>query len=33
MVIEEMENSGLNKVKTGFFSNWYTKAKKEVGLA
>ena len=32
MVIEEMENSGLNKVKTGFFSNWYTKAKKEVGL-
>lgn len=33
MIIEEMENSGLNKVKTGFFSNWYTKAKKEVGLA
>ena len=32
MVIEEMESSGLNKVKTGFFSNWYTKAKKEVGL-
>ena len=33
MIIEEMENSGLNKVKTGWFSNWYTKAKKEVGLA
>jgi hypothetical protein len=32
MIIEEMENSGLNKVKTGFFSNWYTKTKKEVGL-
>jgi hypothetical protein len=33
MIIEEMENSGLNKVKTGWFSNWYTKTKKEVGLA
>jgi hypothetical protein len=33
MIIEEMESSGLNKVKTGFFSNWYTKTKKEVGLA
>ena len=33
MIVEEMESSGLNKVKTGFFSNWYTKVKKEVGLA
>jgi len=33
MIIEEMENSGLNNVKTGWFSNWYTKAKSEVGLA
>lgn len=33
MIIEEMENSGMNKVQTGWFSNWYTKAKKEVGLA
>jgi len=33
MIIEEMENSGLNNVKTGLFSNWYTKAKRETGLA
>ena len=32
MIVEEMESSGLNKVKTGFFSNWYTKVKREVGL-
>lgn len=32
MIIEEMETSGLNKVKTGFFSNWYTKVKREVGM-
>jgi hypothetical protein len=33
MIVEEMEGSGLNQVKTGWFSNWYTKVKKEVGLA
>jgi hypothetical protein len=33
MIIEEMEGSGLNNVKTGWLSNWYTKAKREVGLA
>jgi hypothetical protein len=33
MIIEEMETSGLNKVKTGFFSNWYTKVKREVGMS
>ena len=33
MIIEEMETSGLNKVKTGFFSNWYTKGKREVGMS
>jgi hypothetical protein len=33
MIIEEMESSGLNNVKTGWLSNWYTKAKREVGLA
>lgn len=33
MIVEEMEGSGLNNVKTGFFSNWYTKVKREVGLA
>src|SRR5439155_23362465 len=32
MVVEVMEDSGLNKVKTGWFSNWYAKVKKEVGL-
>jgi hypothetical protein len=33
MIVQEMEESGLNKVKTGWFSNWYTKVKKEVGMA
>ena len=33
MIVEEMETSGLNQVKTGWFSNWYTKVKKEVGMA
>ena len=33
LIVEEMEGSGLNQVKTGWFSNWYTKVKKEVGLA
>lgn len=33
MIVEEMEGSGLNQVKTGWFSNWYTKVKKEVGMA
>jgi hypothetical protein len=33
MIIEEMETSGLNKVKTGFFSNWYIKVKREVGMS
>ena len=32
LIVEEMESSGLNNVKTGFFSNWYTKVKREVGL-
>ena len=33
MIVEEMETSGLNQVKTGWFTNWYTKVKKEVGMA
>lgn len=33
MIVEIMEDSGLNKVKTGWFSNWYTNIKKEVGMA
>ena len=32
MVIEIIEDNNY-KVKTGLFSNWYTRAKKEVGLA
>jgi hypothetical protein len=32
MVIEIMEENSY-KVKTGFFSNWYTRVKKEVGMA
>jgi len=32
MVIEIMEENSY-KVKTGFFSNWYAKVKKEVGMA
>jgi hypothetical protein len=33
MIVEIMEDTGLNKVKTGWFSNWYTAVKKEVGMA
>jgi len=33
MIVEIMEDSGLNKVKTGWFSNWYKDVKKEVGMA
>ena len=33
MIVEIMEDTGLNKVKTGWFSNWYTAVKKEVGIA
>jgi hypothetical protein len=32
MVVEVMEDSGLNKVKTGWFSDWYAKVKQEVGF-
>lgn len=31
MIVEVMEESGLSKVKTGWFSNWYTAMKKEIG--
>ena len=33
MIVEIMEDTGLNKVKTGWFSNWYAAVKKEVGMA
>ena len=32
-IVEIMEDTGMNKVKTGWFSNWYTNLKKEVGMA
>ena len=31
LVIEVMEDAGLNKVKKGWFGDWYAAAKKEVG--
>jgi hypothetical protein len=32
MIVEIMEDSGLNKVKTGWFSNWYASMKKDIGM-
>jgi hypothetical protein len=32
-IVEIMEDTGLNKVKTGWFSDWYAKVKKDVGMA
>jgi hypothetical protein len=33
MIITVMEDTGLNKVKTGWFSDWYTAMKKDLGMA
>jgi hypothetical protein len=33
MIVTIMEDTGLNKVKTGWFSNWYTALKKDLGMA
>src|SRR5439155_25156135 len=33
LIVQVMEDSGLNKVKTGWFSNWYATMKKEIGMA
>ena len=33
MIITVMEDTGLNKVKTGWFSDWYTTMKKDLGMA
>ena len=33
MIVTVMEDSGLNKVKTGWFSNWYTAMKQDLGMA
>jgi hypothetical protein len=31
-IVEIMEDTGMTKVKTGWFSNWYTNLKKELGM-
>lgn len=33
MIVTVMEDSGNNKVKTGWFSDWYTALKKDLGMA
>jgi hypothetical protein len=33
MIVELMEDTGNTKVKTGWFSNWYTALKKDLGMA
>ncbi|HVK09067.1 MAG TPA: hypothetical protein VM597_09850 [Gemmataceae bacterium] len=33
MIITVMEDTGLNKVKTGWFSDWYTAMKRDLGMA
>lgn len=33
MIVQVMEDTGLNKVRTGWFSNWYTNLKQELGMA
>lgn len=32
MIITVMEDTGLNKVKTGWFSDWYSAMKKDLGM-
>ncbi len=33
MIVSVMEETGNNKVKTGWFSDWYTAMKKDLGMA
>ncbi len=33
MVIQVMEETGNNRVKSGWFSNWYTSLKRDLGMA
>jgi len=33
MIVQVMEDSGNNKVKTGWFSDWYASMKKDLGMA
>jgi len=32
MIVQVMEDTGNNKVKTGWFSNWYAALKKDLGM-
>ena len=32
MIVQVMEDTGNNKVKTGWFSDWYTTLKKDLGM-
>jgi hypothetical protein len=32
LIVTVMENTGHNRVKTGWFSNWYTRLKKDLGV-
>lgn len=32
MIVTIMEDSGLNSVKTGWFSNWYSAVKRDLGM-
>jgi hypothetical protein len=32
MIVTVMEETGNNKVKTGWFTNWYANLKKDLGL-
>ncbi len=33
MIVQVMEDTGNNKVKTGWFSDWYSAMKKDLGMA
>ena len=33
LIVEIIEDSGMNRVKTGWFGNWYTVMKKEIGVS
>ncbi len=33
MIVQVMEDSGNNKVKTGWFSDWYSALKRDLGMA
>ncbi|MDB5313442.1 MAG: hypothetical protein JWO38_7644 [Gemmataceae bacterium] len=33
MIVTVMEDTGNNKIKTGWFSNWYTALKQDLGMA